>query len=246
MSKNNFEILHFNEIDSTNVYAKNLVLSNHNINNTIIIADKQTNGKTTKNTNWISPVGNLYVTYIMKLKENEEKFFHQLSFITAISLIETITQKFDNTNIKLKWPNDILLNNKKLSGILIEKEGLFSIIGVGININSNPDRNYTRYPSTNLLSEDCYIEKNDLLNIFTKNLINNINICKEYTFSKIIKNIIPYLYKLNENIIFNFNNNIFIGKFIGINCNGALLLNIDSEVKTFYSGEFTKENFIDL
>ena len=52
-------------------------------------------------------------------------------------------QKKEHIKIQIKWPNDVLMDEKKLSGILIEKEGDFAIIGVGVNINSHPKRNET-------------------------------------------------------------------------------------------------------
>ena len=240
----NFVFIHFDSIPSTNLFAKTLFDGDKNPDNTIIVADSQTNGKTTKTTQkWDSPVGNLYITYVIKLSPAQEKYFSQLSFITAISVLEMIKAKYKNADVKIKWPNDILLCSKKICGILIEKEKNFAIIGIGINLISHPNTKDMKYPATDLKTEGFIFSREEIITKLSKNLVTNINLCNNKTFFKIIEKINPHLYKLNENIIFIFNNEKFSGKFIGLNNNGALIIKTSTGIQTFLSGEFSKENF---
>ncbi len=240
----NFSFIHFNTINSTNMFAKKLIDENKILSNTIIVADTQTNGKTTKTTKkWESPVGNLYVTFVIKLSENQEKYFSQFSFITALSVLETIKTKYQDADIKIKWPNDILLCGKKMSGILIEKEQNFAIIGIGINIITHPKSTDMKYPATDLKTEGLIFTREEIITELSKNLMINIALCNNQTFFKIIKKINSHLYKLNENIVFIFNDKKFTGKFIGLNNDGAVVIQTQQGIKAFITGEFSKENF---
>ena len=241
LTKNNFEFIHFETIDSTNNYAK--VLSDKNQTNKIIIADTQTAGRTTKKQCWISPKGNLYFSIILSL--DNEKNLPEYSFISALSIAESIKQISQNRNtIKIKWPNDILLNKQKLCGILIEKENDKVIIGIGVNIISSPDKNLTRYPTTNLKVNNIDTTPKKLAELILEKLIDNINLRKTDGFNKIISKIMPYMYKFNETIFIETNGKKLSGTFCGLNETGALLLKTDNNTLVVFSGEMTKENFI--
>lgn len=241
LKTDDFEFIHFESIDSTNNYAK--TLCNLNLTNKVIIADTQTAGRTTKKQGWISPKGNLYFSILTPLLD--EKRLSEYSFISALSIAQSISQIDTKDNsVKIKWPNDILLNVRKLCGILIEKEKNNVIIGIGVNIMSSPAPQLTRYPTTNLLTNGIKIRPIDLAKLILENFINNIKECEKYGFKKIISLISPYMYKYGEKIYITTQNETLVGDFMGLNENGALLLNIGKETKIIISGEMTKENFI--
>ena len=244
IKKEDFDFIHLECIDSTNNYAKKLASESFE-KNAFIISDTQTDGRTTKKEKWISPLGNLYLTVMIKLRENEERFFPQFSFLTAVSVIDAISEvSGDNFDIKIKWPNDILFNVQKICGILIEKEGPYAIIGIGLNIKSSPDKSLTRYPTTSLFENGIDIDKILLSEKILLHLIKNINICKVSKFEAIVKMVKPLMYKMGEQIFIAVNNKNMSGIFHDIAPNGGLVLKTESEMKTFLSAELTKENFI--
>lgn len=134
----NFRIIYLKEIDSTNNFAKNFLKQNKVFENTVILTDYQTKGRGQKNNIWLSQKRkNLTFSIIVfpKIKV-EDQFF--LLMATSLAIIDCLSKHVNN--IKLKWPNDIYLNNKKLGGILIEnviKNNIIesSVIGIGLNIN---------------------------------------------------------------------------------------------------------------
>ena len=227
IAKNEFEFIHFETIDSTNNYAK--TLCKLGLTNKVIIADTQTAGRTTKKQGWISPKGNLYFTILTKL--DDEKKLPEYAFL-------------NKNSIKIKWPNDILLNKQKLCGILIEKEENSVIIGIGLNINSSPAPELTRYPTTALSKNKINILPTDLAKIILEKFINNINIRNNENFEKIISFITPYMYKFGEEIYISSQNKTLTGKFCGLDKTGALILDTGNETKKIISGELTKENFL--
>ena len=131
-------IIHFDDIDSTNIKAKELAQKNIE-DGSIIIAEKQTLGSGRFNRKWVSPNGGLWFTLVLRptIPPTEAP---KITQIAAASIYKTLMDF--NINTTIKWPNDILLNNKKLCGILAEmKCDMDSVhyltLGIGMNININ-------------------------------------------------------------------------------------------------------------
>ena len=130
LNKVNLKIYH--NIDSTNNEAKRIELDKdfH-----VIVAEKQTKGRGRLGKIWSSPnSGNIYMTICT---ENDISKL-PISLITGLICKKAINKISNKSIIMLKWPNDILLNNKKIGGILVESEvynkKIRTIIGIGINI----------------------------------------------------------------------------------------------------------------
>lgn len=130
-NKVNLEI--FNEIDSTNDEAKRIIVQNdfH-----VIIAERQTKGRGRLGKKWSSPnSGNIYMTICTENDHSNSP----LSLITGLICKRAINKISNKLLVSLKWPNDILVKDKKIGGILVEKEIqkeiTRTIIGIGININ---------------------------------------------------------------------------------------------------------------
>ncbi|WP_297423585.1 biotin--[acetyl-CoA-carboxylase] ligase [Clostridium sp.] len=135
-SKIGRNIIYFDDIDSTNIKAKELAQKDAE-NGTIVIAEKQTLGSGRFNRKWVSPSGGLWFTLILRptLPPTEAP---KITQIAAASVYKTL-KKF-NIDVTIKWPNDILLNNKKLCGILAEMKCdmdsvHYLVLGIGMNIN---------------------------------------------------------------------------------------------------------------
>ena len=108
---------------------------------------------------WHSMKGNLFLSLAFEYKL--ESVGH-LVIISALSLWQTIKNCAPTTNVKIKWPNDILLNNAKVSGMLLEKgEGDYIIIGIGVNIKQAPDGKDMLYSATSLARENIVISPED-------------------------------------------------------------------------------------
>ena len=109
-----YNLINLKTVKSTNLEIKKLLLLNKKINNLCLSADNQTDGYGRRNTKWFSYPGNLHLSILLKPKCKLETV-NQLSFLTSISIGETLKKKKKNINIKYKWPNDILLNKKKIA-----------------------------------------------------------------------------------------------------------------------------------
>ena len=149
-----FEIFKFEKVTSTNDIAINLIKKEQKESG-CVYADIQTKGRGTYGREWISDKGNLFGSIFFPLKNNYPPF-NEFSMINPLIISDVIKHFCEMKNINLKFPNDIFVNGKKICGILQElivaKSIKFLIIGIGVNIVSNPDIN-NKYQATNILLE---------------------------------------------------------------------------------------------
>ena len=149
-----FKIYKFDSVTSTNDVAVNLIKYKKK-NSGCVLANIQTKGKGTNGKKWVSSKGNLFSSLFFPLDEKYPPF-NQFSIINPVIISNVIKKLCYKKKINLKFPNDIFLSRKKICGILQEVISLnnrkFLIIGIGININTNPEVS-SNYQATNILFE---------------------------------------------------------------------------------------------
>lgn len=189
----NYNIIEYDIVDSTMNVVKNFKA------NTIVIAQKQTSGKGKGNRVWNSENNNnLYFSLIIEANNNKLDY-SQVSFITSVAMRYAISE-FDNKNNSIisKWPNDILINNKKVVGILLEFDNDKLIIGPGVNINFFPDN--VNFNATSLKNEGIIVDKYTLLKRFLANFDYLFKEWKQNGFSSIRMKWLKSSYKLHQTI----------------------------------------------
>ena len=164
----------FKKVNSTNNTALRIIKkTNYTLG--MVVAQSQVKGRGQYGKKWISSKGNLFVSFFNELNQKNLP----IRTITKINclLVKKLLSKFTSKNIFFKKPNDLLIDKKKISGILQEiilvKDKKFLITGIGINITKNPI--IRNYPATNLQevtkkSISKIIVENKLKQIFEKNL----------------------------------------------------------------------------
>ena len=148
------ETFKFKSVTSTNDVAINLIKEKKKKIG-CIYADIQTRGRGTRGKRWISVHGNLFGSIFFPLKKNYPPF-NEFSIINPVIISSVIEHFCEKKKISFKWPNDVFVNGKKICGILQELITLnskkFLIIGIGLNVISNPNI-YNKYQATNILLE---------------------------------------------------------------------------------------------
>lgn len=144
--------IHFEIIGSTNDEARRLAAAG-DAGPLWITADEQTAGRGRRGRVWVSPRGNLMSTLLLNPQKPVAECA-QLSFVSAIAAADTVAHFAPEAEVKVKWPNDVLANGRKISGILLESasaggEPYFLAIGTGINLAHYPPD--TEFPATSLL-----------------------------------------------------------------------------------------------
>ena len=133
-------IIKLNAIDSTNTYLRQLSMTEVVEDFTVVTANHQTNGRGQMGTQWDSQVSkNLMVSVFKDVSHLDLECNFYISIVVSLSILEAL-KTFNIKNLKVKWPNDILSENKKIGGILIEniiKQTKLNatIIGFGLNVN---------------------------------------------------------------------------------------------------------------
>jgi len=135
------EIYHFPEVTSTNDVAKELAIKGAK-EGTIVVAETQSRGRGRQGRKWVSPEGGIWFSLILRPKVDPEDAL-KLTLMTAAVVAKVISDMF-RLKAEVKWPNDIVINKKKVCGILTETRTKgdivdFVVIGVGINANINLD-----------------------------------------------------------------------------------------------------------
>jgi BirA family biotin operon repressor/biotin-[acetyl-CoA-carboxylase] ligase len=239
-------IYFFDELDSTQDYANGLPII-ESMHGMIVIAKRQKMGKGRIGRNWISPKGGLWMSIIFRPKFSVNSIIFT-QFIGAIAIAEAIMQV---TKIKctLKWPNDVLINDKKVCGILVDVNlhGNDKVIVMGIGLNANfasslVNDNLTDHSlkATSLRKE--YGNEVDLVHL-TKAIVDRL----EHYYYELLSNgktlEIIDLWKKNSDIIDKKatvydGNEIVVGQVIDIDKDGTLLMRLgDGSIRSvsYYS-----------
>tara|TARA_B100000427_G_C15468276_1_gene577284 strand:+ start:721 stop:1302 length:582 start_codon:yes stop_codon:yes gene_type:complete len=147
------KIFKFKNINSTNDKAIKII-KNQNFDSGLVYSLIQKKGKGRYGRRWVSLKGNFFGTFFLKIKKNYPTF-EEFNLINVKLIILILKKYFKIKKISFKAPNDILINKKKVCGILQEivtkKESKYLVIGIGLNLISNPLIN--NYPTTNIYDE---------------------------------------------------------------------------------------------
>ena len=218
-----YKLLSFDKISSTQDYAHDLIARGEAHNKTIVTALAQSAGRGRYRRTWVSHHGNLYASFIYKSPERDPK----LSYAVAVAIAETLISL--GLTPEIKWPNDVLIKGKKISGVLIEYSQNFVIIGVGINIKTCPTVKEYKTTKINNFVKDTDIK--DVLSILIKELdkwrrVNFLSVRERWMDMAIaINKIIQYHGKPME--------------LIGLNEDGALVLRDGSRYILTYGDEIS-------
>lgn len=228
-----YKIINFPTLSSTNQYLKENYKKYDEF--VVVTTDNQTNGKGRMDRVWNSSKDDLIFSILLKPKFDSSKI-PLISLIMGASLCNVIN-KYQNCSIK--WPNDIIINDKKIAGILVEAVSSYEIdaviIGIGINVNSE------KFPSDLIIkASSLKLETNKLIN---KEILLD-EILKEFLrlYFLFIDNDYEFLNIVKENNYLK-NKNVYINdkevKVLDINNSGNLIILEDNTIKEIYYGEVT-------
>jgi BirA family biotin operon repressor/biotin-[acetyl-CoA-carboxylase] ligase len=228
LKENDIDIRIFSSIDSTNDECKRQCFDKKYL---LITAEEQTKGRGRSGKNWISQkLGNVYMSFAF----NNNLKNSPISLITGVIVHSILAKITQSKGFGLKWPNDILLKNKKIGGILVENEiqgnKIKTIIGIGINFNLEERESWWG----DLSEFSKIIERNNLINGITKNLIDYI----ENENLHWIDSWHHACSHLNKKVkVISGSKTICEGIFIGINDDGSMNIKLDDKIENFKFGE---------
>ena len=239
------KVIKLDAIDSTNDFLKKLNQKQDVENFTVITAKEQTKGKGQMGSTWSTEANkNLTTSILIKNSIPAIDAIFDLNIVVAVSIIEALN--YQNINLlHIKWPNDIMAENKKIAGILIEnsiKENgkIDSIIGIGMNVNQTDFQNLPKASSLkNIMNTDFDLD--EILESIVIQIEKNMESLKNNTIDALWKKYDEYLFKKGKPTLFeDANQERFMGIIQKVNSNGKLEVMLeDDQVKQFGIKEIT-------
>jgi len=228
-------------VNSTNDIAREAA-ENNTEGNLWVVAHEQTAGRGRRGREWVSEPGNLFCSLLLKLDVSVADAA-QLSFVASLAVRDTLADILSNDDIvRCKWPNDILIQGRKVCGILLESAGVsaaqpeYVIIGIGINLKTFPDE--TMYETTCLAKEsgrDHTLE--EVMAILAPNMTHWISIWQQKGFTGIRTVWLKKAAGLKKDMTVRLNNQQISGQFVDLDPTGGLILSTEDGMKTITAGD---------
>ena len=204
-----------------------------------VIADRQTAGRGRRGRVWNDGVGNLMASVLVRA----EGAVQQLSFVAALALCEALLVTGGQEAVtsmlrfRLKWPNDVLLDGVKVSGILLERAKDVLVIGIGVNIASHPDG--TERPATSLAAAGLSMPAPvDLLALLMASFADYRRLWAIQGFEPIRTRWLAHAAGVGDRIAARLGDETIEGRFEGLEADGALALRLDDGVlRPVHAGE---------
>ena len=234
----------FDEVQSTNTVAKFLAINGAE-NGTVIISEKQTDAKGRSGKAWASPIGGIWLSLIVKPNVDYSKL-PMITIGTGVAVAKAI-ERTGITSAEIKWPNDIIIHDKKVCGILTEAVTTFNTIDsviIGVGIDANID--ITDFPEelqdgTTTLADELgrKEDENVLIRLFLEEFEKIAETFNEGDYESILKDWRKRSYSVGKIVEVRepFNKN-FDAYVVGIGREGALIVEkIDGTLEKVISGE---------
>ncbi|MBN2689259.1 MAG: biotin--[acetyl-CoA-carboxylase] ligase [Gammaproteobacteria bacterium] len=230
--------------DSTNEWIKRH--HNQNCEYQACLAAQQTSGKGQPGKNWYSPKGeNIYLSLLI----NNTIPAPQLSLLSALAVASSCLEIDKKLPIKIKWPNDIMCDGKKIAGVLLEQFNKNSlIIGIGLNLHlSKQDKQQISQPVTALNElTSKKLNRTEIANLLLKNLIHTIKTYQKIGFAPFLSQWKQLDFLNNKEIAIFHANKTYNGTYLGINENGQVQLKTSSTIMTLSSGTIVDTHLFTL
>ncbi|HSA75457.1 MAG TPA: biotin--[acetyl-CoA-carboxylase] ligase [Candidatus Nitrosocosmicus sp.] len=230
----------FDSLSSTQDFANMLSKNFDTTYPLVVLTDFQTGGRGRRGANWASPKGGVWMSMVFKSELDSSELFSML-ILTVFILSEAIHSQLD-VNLQIKWPNDLLIEGKKVAGILMDTEietGKLSKVTIGIGVNSNNDLEMTK--NQVLDKSNIHYGITTLKSTNDNQEVSNFELVSFmlYNFSKLVPKLISKLFrdelrqwykrKIEESSTtlsykFRIKNNEFTGEIILVNDDGSILV----------------------
>lgn len=229
-----FELVHREEIDSTNLEALRRAHAGE-AGPLWVWAESQSQGRGRQGREWVSEKGNLYATLLLTIGAGPD-VASQLAFVAALAIADAMP-----VQTRLKWPNDILLNGRKLAGILIETEALEGnltvVIGCGINLAHFPAE--ARYPATSLANEGVAFSPLEAMEAVATGFANRLLQWDGGAgFGEIREDWLARAHDLGHSVTLTVGDETVTGTFTGLASTGAMIItHADGRRRVLHAGE---------
>lgn len=207
-----------------------------------LVADMQTSGRGRNTRNWTSPAGNLYASLLLT-DPAPAPHIAELSFVLSLALRDAVlaaAHLYDDPTVKLKWPNDLMVDGHKSAGLLLEGGQLgrspFVVAGFGVNIVSHPQG--TTHKATHLQAAGHVVDRDRLASALTDAIAGRLSLWdRGANFARIRKDWLAVAFGLKRPMKVNTLNESFEGVFEGVDDFGRLVVATGDDRRIVSAGE---------
>jgi BirA family biotin operon repressor/biotin-[acetyl-CoA-carboxylase] ligase len=236
-----FRLVRYDRLGSTNDEAKSLARAGA-AEGTLVWAGEQTAGRGRRGRTWVSPPGNLYMSLVLR-PDRSAAAAAQLGFVAALGLGEAIGELTGPAlELRFKWPNDLLVDSRKLAGILLESETSandqvdFVVIGIGANLASAPTG--VEYPATSLAEQGfAGVTPPQLLDAFARYFDEWLQRWRFDGFAPVRTAWLARASGIGDAIRVRLERDTLLGRFHDLDSDGALLLDAPEGRRRIAAGE---------
>lgn len=226
-----YRLVALERVESTNDEARRLAEAGAE-DGTLVWAREQTKGRGRQGREWSSPPGNLFMTLVLR-PDGPPARAAQLSFLAALAVGDAVGSVAPPMiEVRYKWPNDVLFNERKGAGILLESRTAgqdhldWLLLGIGVNVASHPEQ--ARLPATSLRFEGMpsSVTAIDLLEAFSRHFMRWVDQWLAEGFEPIRQGWLRHAKGLGEIIEVRLPRDTLSGRFLDLDGSGALLLEL--------------------
>lgn len=232
------------KVSSTNDWAKQLAAQG-TPEGTVVIAATQTHGRGRLDRKWISPMGGLWFSVILKPEVNVAKIAH-LTFVTSLAVAECLKDLY-GLKVETKWPNDVTIGGRKICGILGEtsstgEKATFVILGVGVNVNFDTEKIFPqsiRLTTTSIQKElGRKVDLETMLKALLERLEKTLDLYVNEGFMPVLSEWKKYAFFLGEEVEVVDQENKIKGTAYDVAEDGALVLRSeDGSLRRIFAGD---------
>jgi BirA family biotin operon repressor/biotin-[acetyl-CoA-carboxylase] ligase len=202
---------------------------------TVVVAGQQTQGRGRQGRDWFSPEGNLYASILLRPGLPPARL-SELGFVVALAAADAVDAVLPGGRVRLKWPNDVLIDAGKVAGILVEiVEDNAAVIGIGLNIAHAPTA--APYPVTCLRDAGATASPEAALTHLLSALEHHLARWTKHGFTHAREAWLARGPTPGEMIRVRIGTRIDTGRFAGLDANGALLLTENGATRRVVAGE---------
>ncbi|MFJ2550266.1 bifunctional biotin--[acetyl-CoA-carboxylase] ligase/biotin operon repressor BirA [Pseudomonas sp. NPDC087612] len=235
-------VLIFESIDSTNAQALRSI-SEGQAAPFLVLAERQAAGRGRRGRQWVSPFAeNLYYSLVLRI-EGGMRQLEGLSLVVGLAVMRTL-QAFGVAGAGLKWPNDVLVNNQKIAGILLELVGdpadvCHVVLGIGINVNMQVNEQIDQLWTSVRRETGVAVDRNKLVAALSQNLQQDLQRHRQSGFAAFQAEWEQSHLWQGAAVSLIAGVNRIDGIVLGIDRQGALRLEVDGVEKSFSGGELS-------
>lgn len=220
-------VIFLDEVDSTNEAVKRRLEAGQRSGGFGLVARRQTSGRGRLGNRWESLDGNLFMSVVVTLEAEEERRVAECSFVASLAVLDVLLECDPRLDVRLKWPNDVLVSASKVAGLLLEMHNSSLIIGIGVNLSCAPDLGMQSYAAACLAEHGIHLTLRDAAYAVYQRVSVRLEEWRQYGFPHILQAWKAYMFGVGSSVRVRLpKGEVQTGTLVSLADDGALILSV--------------------